>query len=445
MATIHTDIRPSTRKPSPRQPETKTLDRKLRARDEQVTHLLTDLDSCKTRIQSLQKDAQNAETEKHHLADALGELHSQYSSLRQRTNKQFDLHQSGGEELQETKQRIETLQKELAGTKEESKQLQVAMAKQGTVGGRKDKWTESERRLAEYRDALTGMEQEIEDHKAAAAEQERDNCELALKIASLERRCAELDGRRSEREDANTELRAALDNRNEELERLTKNVSRMQKDVTKLNIGIRTGQTSVASSISEIARPDKEIAALAKASEKERNLSANPLTQSQTAANRIDKSQRRSQEHDDVNRQSDTDCVMEPLLADKSRQPQKDANSEELDGIYLPEQYFIVPVGHDDPETQYPLNKNELTFGRSRDNDIPIFDDSVSRVHARVILEELRVFIEDMGSKNGILVNSEPKQRHELRHSDRFTIGRKEFELVDLGIRGSPARTTSAA
>ena len=116
-----------------------------------------------------------------------------------------------------------------------------------------------------------------------------------------------------------------------------------------------------------------------------------------------------------------------------------------FEDVFVPQQFIIVPIGEDVSEPQYPLNKNELMIGRNRDHDIPVHDRSASRDHARIVLRGFKVFIEDMGSKYGLLVNSEPTERQELKHGDRFTIGRKEFELVDLAVGASGLRTSPAA
>ena len=374
---------------------------------------------------------QNVEAENRQLVDALRALHSQYHTLKSHTNKQLALLQSGGEELQETTQHLASLQKELASTREELERVNGGKIERDTPkngifsrnlephdDGRKNKKAKSKYRLADYRDAIAGMEQEIMDRKAAAAELERNNADLSLRIVDLERRCAELDGRRAERENLNAEPRAALDNRNEEQERLSKNMSRMQKEFTKLNIGMQTGQSRLDSGNDMIASPDTDIAASAIDIRKERNLSA------------------------DLDRQANTGWPTEPIVLHKEKEIREVISNEELYGASWPERFLIVPIGHDVPRTKYPLNKNEITIGRSRDNDITIPDKCISRVHARVILEGLQVLIEDMGSKNGIKVNSEPKQRHELKHGDRFSIGSTAFRLLDLGIRANAVSAT---
>lgn len=87
---------------------------------------------------------------------------------------------------------------------------------------------------------------------------------------------------------------------------------------------------------------------------------------------------------------------------------------------------------------EFPLNKPELTIGRRAGNDIRIDDVAVSGHHARILVMPNRylegtedIFIEDLGSTNGTLVNGEAVQRCRLNHDDLIQIGWNRFKLLD--------------
>ncbi len=71
----------------------------------------------------------------------------------------------------------------------------------------------------------------------------------------------------------------------------------------------------------------------------------------------------------------------------------------------------------------YPIVKNLMTIGRGHESDIRIASHFVSRIHAKVCTKGIATIIEDAGSKNGILVNSERVKRKVLRHGDVVSIG----------------------
>jgi hypothetical protein len=82
---------------------------------------------------------------------------------------------------------------------------------------------------------------------------------------------------------------------------------------------------------------------------------------------------------------------------------------------------------------KFPLYKKVMTIGRSEEADIHVPDDFVSRVHARLVTTDSGVVVEDVASKNGILVNAKPADRQPLRHGDVLGIGKLRFTFIDLG------------
>jgi pSer/pThr/pTyr-binding forkhead associated (FHA) protein len=55
----------------------------------------------------------------------------------------------------------------------------------------------------------------------------------------------------------------------------------------------------------------------------------------------------------------------------------------------------------------------------------------VSREHARIVVAGSRVVVEDLGSTNGVFVNSVRIERQELRHGDLVTVGETQFRFLE--------------
>ena len=81
---------------------------------------------------------------------------------------------------------------------------------------------------------------------------------------------------------------------------------------------------------------------------------------------------------------------------------------------------------------KYPLYKEALTIGRTPENDIQVRTQFVSRHHANVISDDRGAIIEDLGSKNGVLVNSRRVRRKRLQNGDLVDIGKMQFKFIDL-------------
>jgi predicted nucleic acid-binding Zn-ribbon protein len=88
-----------------------------------------------------------------------------------------------------------------------------------------------------------------------------------------------------------------------------------------------------------------------------------------------------------------------------------------------------------DQDLRFPLFKNMLTIGRTRDNDIYLNADDVSRRHAVVVTDGGKVRIIDWGSKNGVYVNSMRISEHFLHRGDMVSIGSVEFRYEELSRR----------
>ena len=91
----------------------------------------------------------------------------------------------------------------------------------------------------------------------------------------------------------------------------------------------------------------------------------------------------------------------------------------------------------------FPLDKPVVTIGRDQENDIQIDNDSVSTHHARLKIEPSKfldghedIFIEDLGSTNGTMVNDENIDRSQLKPDDVITIGWNTFKLVGDSAAG---------
>jgi pSer/pThr/pTyr-binding forkhead associated (FHA) protein len=82
-------------------------------------------------------------------------------------------------------------------------------------------------------------------------------------------------------------------------------------------------------------------------------------------------------------------------------------------------------------ELRFPLFKDRLTIGRTKQNDIQLKAQYISRRHALIVTENDRTRIVDWGSKNGVLVNRKKVTEQILKSGDIVTIGTADFQYEE--------------
>ena len=79
---------------------------------------------------------------------------------------------------------------------------------------------------------------------------------------------------------------------------------------------------------------------------------------------------------------------------------------------------------------QFRLPPEGVVIGRAPEVNIVLAGLSVSRRHARIWFDHDTLKVEDLGSRNGVFVNSKPIKRGPLEVGDRLAIGETTFEVL---------------
>lgn len=88
---------------------------------------------------------------------------------------------------------------------------------------------------------------------------------------------------------------------------------------------------------------------------------------------------------------------------------------------------FNLKPGH---KSILPLLET-TTVGRSEDNDISLSDSAISRNHARIIFENGKWAIEDLGSANGIIARGSRVSKAALQSGEFYKIGKSTFRFIE--------------
>jgi pSer/pThr/pTyr-binding forkhead associated (FHA) protein len=104
--------------------------------------------------------------------------------------------------------------------------------------------------------------------------------------------------------------------------------------------------------------------------------------------------------------------------------------------------YLVVHLPNRTWEVQF--TKERMSIGREADNDIPIVDPSISRLHAWIERQGSDFVIREAQSRNGIWLGKQRVDQHALRDGDILSLGRAKlvfkggFTSDDLTLIGTP-------
>ena len=108
---------------------------------------------------------------------------------------------------------------------------------------------------------------------------------------------------------------------------------------------------------------------------------------------------------------------------------------------FKPYAYLVV---QDETQKRYPITRETWRIGRSKDNELTLRDNSISRRHAEIHRDKGDIFtLIDLGSLNGVFVNNVKVKKHRLHEGDileigdvslRFTLYSNEYQMEESTV-----------
>jgi two-component system, cell cycle response regulator len=91
-------------------------------------------------------------------------------------------------------------------------------------------------------------------------------------------------------------------------------------------------------------------------------------------------------------------------------------------GVKRDRAYLVVLAGASLGE-MYKVEVDKTVIGRGQKAHIRLLDDGISREHAQVVVEEGKIYLQDLGSTNGTFCNGLKVDRKELADGDKILVG----------------------
>jgi phosphoserine phosphatase RsbU/P len=97
----------------------------------------------------------------------------------------------------------------------------------------------------------------------------------------------------------------------------------------------------------------------------------------------------------------------------------------------------LVVVDPHGQKNRVPIDRIPFLIGRQPDNHLILRDSRVSRVHARILVENGAYVLEDTGSRHGTFINGKRVTRKKLEPSDKIEFGSQESYQLLFAMDGA--------
>lgn len=94
--------------------------------------------------------------------------------------------------------------------------------------------------------------------------------------------------------------------------------------------------------------------------------------------------------------------------------------------------YKLTCISGKDLQKSFILKDGENLIGRASDTHIKVDSPGISKIHARVVQEGDRLFVEDLNSSNGTFVNGVLITKKELKEGDRVSFYDAVYEVASI-------------
>ena len=98
----------------------------------------------------------------------------------------------------------------------------------------------------------------------------------------------------------------------------------------------------------------------------------------------------------------------------------------------------IVTLSGTTAGNEYELDRERTVVGRGPGVELAFDDKTMSQEHAAFEVRDDAMWVRDLGSTNGVLVNGGQTLSCELNHGDRIELGDHQFQLVIEKRRNDP-------
>ena len=91
---------------------------------------------------------------------------------------------------------------------------------------------------------------------------------------------------------------------------------------------------------------------------------------------------------------------------------------------------FVRFASGPERDTLVAVNRTVTTIGRGPSCTVQLFDDTVSRLHCRIVFEDGEYWVEEAGPTNAVILNGKRIGRDRLVFGNQIILGQTVLEFV---------------
>lgn len=352
----------------------------------------------------------------------------QFSDRAEKTRLELEEQQSTVTVLQTELDKQRTAAENVQTSIESARLHNIALEELATltnyIDGRKNDWHQSEQEIIQQRQTIDALQFSLTGAESMLSQKEEEKEALDLRIINLQQRLTTLENQEAEYRCRNDDLLLQLEQHSQDTDNEALALQNSLNAEIDNNQSLREAlkrleEEQRSQTINQHDLEEQLTALLAEAGKKDQIITSleNELQTGQQSLRTV---------LDEVDRLGSVEASIHKLDAQMLQQLSDETPNNERSATCL----MVATDGNH--VMKHPIYKDVITIGRSQQSDIQVRMQYVSRDHAHILTDDLGTVIEDLGSKNGIRVNSMRVEKRRLKHGDHIDIGAAHFKFIDL-------------
>lgn len=431
--------------------EKKQAERNIEARDDRISQLQKQLEEHTQKAEEQAAITRNNDVDIQKLKKALSETTKALRKSETEANKPTPTSDTPAEEVEKLLQHVDQQSEQLGILEAAAKQAELDIEARDSEIVRLQKQLDAQTKESEKQNGIVRkhageieeLKQKLSDTTKALRESEKDAKKLATDLNKEERATKRADAEATKAkariekiEEMKSNLQSTVSSLTEELKEANKRATKthaLEQNTKSLKEKIETKSGELTARDESLANAEEALRVATEECEALRNKMSDLETELASQGKECETLRASITELEaELDSQSKEPTAIQEGLSDEDDMPtitkankdkKKGKRKEAKSANDAIKSLEIIRDGQVDRVLDISFDQPRIMIGRSDDNELCLVSRFVSRHHALISCSKEGVFIEDLNSFNGVVINSEKITRRELHAGDTVLVG----------------------